>query len=102
MLIINLFSLSFTSIEIEGERVSSSYVPWGAGGWSKTNKGEQGSGRESKLGTLERKYFLNVPLWVELKANGVIFFTTLLHFHYSISLETANTQKGEVFLLRIL
>ena len=25
----------------------------------------------------------------------------LLHFHYFISLETANTQKSEVFLLRI-
>ena len=42
------------------------------------------------------------PLWVELKTNGgVIFITTLLHFHYFISLETTNTQKSEVFLLRI-
>ena len=42
------------------------------------------------------------PLWVELKINGgVIFITILLHFHYFISLETANTQKSEVFLLRI-
>ena len=42
------------------------------------------------------------PLWVELKTNGgVIFITILLHFHYFISLETANTQKSEVFLLRI-
>ena len=42
------------------------------------------------------------PLWVELKANGgVIFITALLHFHYFISLEIANTQKKEVFLLRI-
>ena len=42
------------------------------------------------------------PLWVELNANGrVIFITILLHFHYFISLETANTKKGEVFLLRI-
>ena len=42
------------------------------------------------------------PLWVELKINGpVIFITTLLHFHYFISLETANMQKSEVFLLRI-
>ena len=42
------------------------------------------------------------PLWLELKTNaGVIFITTLLHFHYFISLETANTQKDEVFLLRI-
>ena len=41
-------------------------------------------------------------LWVELKANGgVIFITILLHFHYFISLETANTQKSEMFLLRI-
>ena len=41
-------------------------------------------------------------LWVELKIyGGVIFITILLHFHYFISLETANTQKSEVFLLRI-
>ena len=34
-------------------------------------------------------------LWVELKANGgVIFITILLHFHYFIFLETANTQKS--------
>ena len=40
---------------------------------------------------------------MELKTNGgVIFITILLHFHYLISLETANTQKSEVFLLRIL
>ena len=42
------------------------------------------------------------PLWVELKTNGgVIFITILLHFHYFISLERANTQKSEVLLLRI-
>ena len=39
---------------------------------------------------------------MELKTNGeVIFITLLLHFHHFISLETANTQKGELFLLRI-
>ena len=32
---------------------------------------------------------------------GGIFITILVHFHYFISLETANTQKSEVFLLRI-
>ena len=31
---------------------------------------------------------------------GVIFITMLLHFHYFVSLEAANTQKNEVFLLR--
>ena len=31
---------------------------------------------------------------------GVVFITILLHFHYFISLETANTQQSEVFLLR--
>ena len=31
----------------------------------------------------------------------VIFITILLHFHYFISLETANTQESEMFLLRI-
>ena len=44
----------------------------------------------------------NKLLWVGLKTNGeVIFITILLHFHYLISVETANTQKSEVFLLRI-
>ena len=51
-------------------------------------------------------YFLHLwqdkHLWVELKTNGgVIFITLLLHFHYFISLEAANTKKSEVFLLRI-
>ena len=32
---------------------------------------------------------------------GVILITILLHFHYLISLETVNTQKSEVFILRI-
>ena len=31
---------------------------------------------------------------------GVIFITLLLQFHYFILLETANTQKNEMFLLR--
>ena len=31
---------------------------------------------------------------------AVIFITMLLHFHYFISLERADTQKREVFLLR--
>ena len=52
------------------------------------------------------KFFFHLwqgkPLWVELKTNGgVIFITILLHFHYFISLETANTQKYEVSLLII-
>ena len=42
------------------------------------------------------------PLWVGLKTNGrVMFITILLHFHYFISLEKVNTQKSEVFRLRI-
>ena len=53
-----------------------------------------------------QNFFLHVwqdkPLWAELKTNGgVIFITILLHFQYFISLETANTQKSEVYLLRI-
>ena len=53
-----------------------------------------------------QNFFLHLwqdkPLWVELKTNGgVIFITILLHFHYFISLETANTQKSEVLLSRI-
>ena len=47
-------------------------------------------------------FWQDKPLWVELKKNvGVIFITMLLHFHYFISLETAYTQKSEVFLLRV-
>ena len=43
-----------------------------------------------------------INLWAELKINGgVKFVTILLHFHSLISLETASTQKSEVFLLRI-
>ena len=39
---------------------------------------------------------------MKLKTNGgLTFITILLHFHYFISLETANTLKSEVFLLRI-
>ena len=33
--------------------------------------------------------------------NKVVFITTLPHFHYFISLETANTQKIELCHLRI-
>ena len=39
---------------------------------------------------------------MELKVyGGVILITILLHFHYFISLETANTQEREVFLFRL-
>ena len=37
-----------------------------------------------------------------MKTNGgVIYMTILLYFHYFISLETDDTQRSEVFLLRI-
>ena len=51
-------------MEIERERVSSSQNEHNlGGGCSKTNKDEQGGSMgRSKLGNLERKYFLNVPL----------------------------------------
>ena len=75
---------------------------WGEGGRClNTNKSNQGLGG-SKLRNLEQTYILNVSLWIESKTNGrVIFITILLHFHYFIFLETANTQKSEVFLLKI-
>ena len=42
------------------------------------------------------------PPWVGLKTNGgVIFITILLQSYGFISLETANSQKSEVFLLII-
>ena len=41
------------------------------------------------------------PLLAELKTNrGLLFITILLHFHNFVSLETANTEKIEMFLLR--
>ena len=47
-------------------------------------------------------FLADTPLLVELKTNGgLILVTILLHFHHFISLETAKTQKSEVFLLRI-
>ena len=49
-----------------------------------------------------RTFLADTPLLVELKTNGgLILVTILLHFHHFISLETAKTQKSEVFLLRI-
>ena len=53
-----------------------------------------------------QNFFLHLwedkPLWVELKTNGgVMFIPILLHFYYFIFLETANTKKSKVFLLRI-
>ena len=53
-----------------------------------------------------QNFFLHLwqdkPLWVKVKPDGeVIFITILLYFHYLISLETANTQKSEVFPFRI-
>ena len=45
------------------------------------------------------KFFLQMlgdkPLWVGIKI-------ILLQFHYFISLEAANTQKSEMFLLKFL
>ena len=39
---------------------------------------------------------------MELRVNGrLLFITILLHFHCLFFLETAKTQKSEVFLLRI-
>ena len=44
LVLVNFFSLNFTSIEIKGKRTNSSQneLPWGWWGCSKTNKGEQG------------------------------------------------------------
>ena len=72
VLIINFFSLNFKSIEIEGERVSSSQNErplWGVGGEGGgrvlknehgQTRGEKGGG-VSKLENLEQTYFLDVP-----------------------------------------
>ena len=50
-----------------------------------------------------QNFFLHLwgdkPLWGELKLHGGS--NMLLHFHYLIYLETANTQKSKVFLLLI-
>ena len=50
VLIINLFSLNFTSTEIEGERVN-----------SRQNKRTLAEGKGCQLGNFERTYLLNVP-----------------------------------------
>ena len=68
VLIINFFSLHFRSIEIqiEGERVSSSQNERAFGGGVARKRARAkrggGGGRWSKLGNLERTYFLNVPM----------------------------------------
>ena len=85
MLIIKFFSVNFTSIEIEGERVSSSQNErnlggWGGGGGGRGGKRKGGGGARgggggggeglekeqggrggSKLRNLKRTCFLNVP-----------------------------------------
>ena len=64
MLIINLFSLNFPSREIDGERGNSSQNERTLGGGKGVLENEQGWARGgrgvSKLGSLKRKYFLNV------------------------------------------
>ena len=64
VLIINFFSLNFTSIEIEGERVSSNQnerTLEGGGVLEKEQGQSRGGGRGLKFGNFERMYFLNVP-----------------------------------------
>ena len=62
VLIINFFSLNFTSIEIQEERVNSSQNErtLGEGVGRKRTRAKKGVGG-SKLGNLEEAYFLNVP-----------------------------------------
>ena len=66
VLIINSFSLNFSSIEIEEGRVSSSQnqrTLGGGGGVLEDEKGQTRGKGGSKLGILEWTYFLTVPLW---------------------------------------
>ena len=67
-LIINFFSLNFTSIEIERERGSSRQnkrtmggCGQGVGARKQTRTNKRGGKGVSKLGNLERTYCLNVP-----------------------------------------
>ena len=65
VLIINLFSLNFKSIKIEGERVSFSQnerTLEERGAARKRTRTNKGGGR-SKPENLERTYFFNVPLF---------------------------------------
>ena len=39
---------------------------------------------------------------VKKTKSGVIFITILLHFHYSVSLETVNTKKSKCFFQELL
>ena len=45
----------------------------------KNEQGQTRRGEGSKLGDLERTYFLNVPLCVELKTNGGVIIITILY-----------------------
>ena len=85
VLISNFFSLNFTSIEIEGEMVSSSQndrtlAGW-EGGWgecSKMNKDEQG-GRLGGGGEVKnRKNWLNKPF--ECPLSSMLIFLLLVRF----------------------
>ena len=60
VLIINFFSLIFTRIKIEGERLSASQnerILGREGAWKQTKANKGGGG--SELGNLEQMYFLN-------------------------------------------
>ena len=64
MLIINFFSLNFKSLEIERERVSSIQNERNSKGRRcvrKRTRANMGGAGGSKLGNLERTYFLNLP-----------------------------------------
>ena len=80
--IINFFSLNFTSIEIEGERVSSSQNErtLGGGGARKQTRANKGEGEGSNLGNFERTYFLNVSLYKRLQWNLPGFSLFLPYF----------------------
>ena len=74
---------------------SLSAVLFGAQKRTRANKGEE-------THFFKRTNFSNIPpIGGVKKIGGVIFITILLHFCYFISLQTANTQKSEVFLLKI-
>ena len=63
-MIINFFSLIFTGIEIEGEKVSSSQnkrTLRRGGGVLENEQGQTRGERGSNPGNLERTYFLNNP-----------------------------------------
>ena len=77
------------------------YLGWEGGRCLKTNKSKQGLGGFKTEESWANIHFECFPMDRVRNKWEIIFITILLHFHYFIFLERANSQKSEVFLLKI-